>query len=79
MKLKAFVFTILFTFSAVLYAQEIGEKVYKEILVEGKKETHWLIYKEYFEYDVSGNLLIKKDGIFKIKDFVFNITSISDY
>ena len=61
MKLKAFVFTILFTFSAVLYAQEIGEQVYKEIFVEGKKETHWLIYKEYFEYDVSGNLLIKKD------------------
>ena len=23
--------------------------------------------------------LVKKDGIFKIKDFVFNITSISDY
>ncbi len=62
MSSKSFVVLIFFLlFSTVLSAQTIGEKVYKEIVVEGKKESHWLICKEYLEYDVSGNLILKRD------------------
>jgi len=43
-----------------LFSQEIGDKVYKEINVDGKKQYKWLIYRGCEEYDLKGRVIVNK-------------------
>ena len=56
---KLSIFTcLLFVFASVeSFAQEVGEKVYKEIIVNGEKASKWFEVKAITEYDAKGNII----------------------
>ena len=62
-----------FLFVCVLYAfelfsQGIGDRVYKEMVIDGKKQYKWLIYSGYEEYDLKSRMIVRRFGWENKKD-----------
>ena len=47
----------LIVLSCGLYGQKLGEKVYKEVVIDGTHLFKWLCYASISEYDVNGRLI----------------------
>ena len=54
-------FMLLYAFSSIIFAQEVGEKVYKKVESNGKIVEKWVLYYSYTEYDVNGNVVLEKE------------------
>jgi len=54
-KLTLFICFCLFFLGTTTFAQEVGEKVYKEVIFDGKKINKWLAVTTIAEYDAKGN------------------------
>lgn len=59
---KSFFILYLFTITSLLYSQELGDRIYKEVLLNGKVLNKWLELSVIEEYDVNGNLIHYKDN-----------------
>ena len=53
-KAVLFVF-IFFGLASFVYAYELGDKVYKEVMVKGETVSKWVILESVTEYDRQGN------------------------
>jgi YD repeat-containing protein len=64
MKNRALIFAAAFIFLASLpaVAQDLGEKIYKEVTVEGEQLYKWVEYYSITEYDSNGNEIHYKDS-----------------
>lgn len=64
MKKRTLIFAAAFIFLASLpvTAQELGEKIYKEVTVEGEQLYKWVEYSEITEYDLNGKEIHSKDS-----------------
>ena len=64
MKKRTLIFAAAFIFLASLpaVAQELGEKIYKEVTVEGEQLYKWVKYYSITEYDSKGNQIHYKDS-----------------
>ena len=64
MKNRALIFAAAFIFLASLpaAAQELGEKIYKEVTVEGEQLYKWVEYYSITEYDSNGKEIHYKDS-----------------
>ncbi len=61
--MKRIIICICFLFTLAIsntFAQEIGEKVYKEIIIDGKKINKWLVVYGFADYDDKGNSIYYK-------------------
>ena len=54
------IFAAMTLFAVSAFSQEIGDKVYKEVEVNGEKLFKWLKYSYLTEYDINGNMIHKK-------------------
>ncbi len=57
------IISIIFLFSILLScsAEELGERIYKEITLNGEKYYKWLTYSQYTEFDEKGIKVLEKD------------------
>lgn len=62
MKNKIIFFVIFcFLFYSFLYSEELGDKVYKEVNIDGEIFYKWLEYTKYEKFDINGNLVYTKE------------------
>ena len=61
--MKKAIFTAIFALlSATAFSQAVGEKVYKEVNINGEKLSKWLTVDSITEYDSKGNEIHFKDS-----------------
>ena len=52
---------IIFFATSITFAQEVGEKVYKDVVIDGEKVNKWLNVEEICLYDAKENIFYAKD------------------
>ena len=59
---RIFFAAIFICLSVFCFAQNVGEKVYKEVTVNDEKVSKWLMIESLDAYDNKGNMIHRKDS-----------------
>ncbi len=64
MKTKKSILSLILLLSATfpIAAQSLGDKVYKEVTVDGKRVNKWVIFDSITDYDEKGNVIHAKSS-----------------